>query len=198
MKFLIIYILAFHSFQNEDSIDTKYFDVVVHNKVVGELIASKSLEKGITVYKNYTNIKTHIIKDITVSYQYEVSFQNGQMEEADATILLNEKVHEQTKTNWTGNKYLFQKHEEEDSYISKPITNSVVMLLIEEPIGQKSVYSELSGTLHDLTDLGDHVYKKTNENGKKNFYYYKDGYLDRVKVDAGILKFEIKKRATKE
>lgn len=193
MNILVSTILAILSFYTNNSTDTevKYFDVVVHNKVVGELKATKSLENGLTVYRNYTDIKTHIIKDITVSYYYEVSFLEERLTKADATVIINDKIHEKTETNWMGENYLVQQYEKDEKYFDDTISNSVVVLLIEEPVTMQYVYSELSGSLHKITALGNHAYLKTNEKGKKNYYYYSNGELDRVKVDAGLLKFEI-------
>jgi hypothetical protein len=45
------------------------------------------------------------------------------------------------------------------------------------------------GIFHQLNQVQDYVYEKTNPKGKVNTYHYNDGGLDKATLDAGIFKF---------
>lgn len=196
MHILIHYFLIFISSSHPSSNEVQYFDIVHRDKIIGELKATKQQENDRITYKNFTNIKTHIIKDITVAYEYEVVFQSNGLLNANATILVDKKIHKQTITEWTGEAYRIQQNKKREKFLHDTISYSAIMLLFNEPVGKESVFSEETGDLHPLRPLGKQAYQKTNTKGKENRYYYSEGKLDSAQVDAGVIQFELKRRTS--
>ena len=197
MKHVIICTILYLLNPAPPVVETLYFDVILRNKVVGELKATRQLQGNKTIYKNTTTLSTHIITDIVVSYQYEVAFANDQLIHADAFVTTNNKMHKQMKTNWTGSQYHIVNHKNKERWLDDPIPYSVIMLLFKEPIGLTNCYAELSGELHQLVPKGNHTYQKIDGRKNVNTYHYQNGQLVALDADAGLFKFKIKRRYSK-
>lgn len=172
--------------------ETIHFNVIHDGKSLGTLDASKTTDGEITIYKSHTKINYHLIVPIDIDYKYNVSFNDNELREAKAIIVVkgNEKINAKTILTSTG--YNFYSGDELKYNIPKQaINHSVIQMLFEEPVGLTKIYSEEHGDFHTLKKIKEHTYTKTTTKGNKSTYYYKDGLLQRTVTDAGVIKFSI-------
>ncbi|WP_247656637.1 DUF6134 family protein [Maribacter sp. MMG018] len=168
-----------------------YFDIVLNDKVIGNLKATKSSEGNKTFYQSETAIKTRVIKEIEVNYKYDVTFENKVMKMADVVIDVNNKPHANTVTNLKGSQYQIIKNDKKEEVVDPPIDYTTILLYFKEPVNIDRCYSEQNGSFNTIVALGEHSYKKINTKGKENIYYYKNGILEKASIDGGLVKFEI-------
>lgn len=167
------------------------FDIVIKGKVIGSLEATKKMKNGVWHFQSSTIIKTKVIKDIEVHYNYEVSFKDDLLRRAYVSIAINQKPHANTLTHWEGGQYQITINDKEDKVVREPIGYATILLYFKEPVNTTRCYSEQDGTFNTLVPLGDHSYKKINSKGKENTYYYSGGYLKRASIDGGLVNFEM-------
>ena len=167
------------------------FDIILHNKVVGNLESTQITKDGITNYQSSTNIKTRLLKDILVNYRYDVVFDNKFLKKADVYITVNKKSHAKTHTQWMGPYYQITKNDDKKKNMKDSITFATIQLYFEEPVDIDNCYSEQDGSFNTIAPLGNHIYKKVNSKRKENMYYYKNGILKKATIDGGLISFEM-------
>ncbi|WP_052958615.1 DUF6134 family protein [Maribacter thermophilus] len=170
---------------------TLYFDIVLKDKVIGNLKATKNSKDNKIFYQSETAIKTRVIKNIEVNYKYDVTFENKVMKKADVVIDVNNKPHANTVTNWNSSQYQVIKNGKEEEVLETSIDYTTILLYFKEPVNIDLCYSEQDGSFNTIVALGEHSYKKINAKGKENIYYYKNGVLEKASIDGGLVKFEI-------
>tara|TARA_R110000787_G_scaffold60220_15_gene136652 strand:+ start:2478 stop:3062 length:585 start_codon:yes stop_codon:yes gene_type:complete len=168
-----------------------HFNVIHNGGVLGTLDATKTTDGNKIIYTSHTNLDYQLLTSVKIEYVYEVVFIAELLEEAKVHIKVKGNDKTNVKTLKTGVEYQFYTGEKVKKIIKLPITNSIVQLIFEEPIGITKVYAEEYGLFHNLNKNGDHTYLKTAPNGNKNTYHYKNGILQKSDVDAGIIKFSI-------
>jgi len=167
------------------------FDILLRNKVVGQLIATKVNKESKTYYHSSTTIKTKIIREVLVNYKYDVVFDHSLLKQADVFITVNDKTHAETHTTRIDDYYQFKDDDKNSIRHHSPINYSTILLYFIEPINIETCFSEEDGSINRIVSLGNHVYKKINSKGKENIYYYKDGILSKAKIDGGLVSFQM-------
>lgn len=194
MHIFTILLLLSESFY-PPAVEVRYFDIVHRDKVIGSLTATKTEDDNQIIYKNETFIRTRIVKEIEVNYLFEAMYINGELENAEAIIKVNDEIRESTITCREKPGYIVQLHQDKEKWIdSEVIVYSSVMLTFEEPAVNDKSFSEKDGNEHQLMPMGEHSYKKINSKGQENSYYYEGGDLKWAKLDAGIINFEIRSK----
>lgn len=194
MKYLILLSVLFFSSSSKFVEQTLAYDVIMKEKTVGELKVTKTQRGELTFYKSFTKIKAHILRDIHVHYQFDVTFHKKMLTQAKAIIKVNDKTHEETTTRWNGKEYDVKFFKRKKKTVANLINYSSVMLMTEEPHQMDQSYSEQDGRFHALEHIGNHTYQKTTPKGRVNKYFYKDGELVRGEINAGLVKFQIVKK----
>lgn len=186
--FLLIFFKLSYSFAQITNLKYK---VIYKDKEVGTLDAIKRTNDSITFYQNKTEIDTRIITKIRLEYDYEITFENGLLNKAIVQIELNGKSRKNSKTILEKNKYHYYEDEDLSHLISENINYTAAMLMLEEPIGIKNVYSEENGTFHSLKKIKKHIYEKKGEKNRINTYIYENAVLKKAIIDAGIIEFQV-------
>ncbi|WP_143017620.1 DUF6134 family protein [Kriegella aquimaris] len=168
-----------------------YFDIVMNEKTIGNLKATETNKNSRQYFHSSTTVKTKIIRNITVNYNYEVSFANDLLKKSDVKITINDRPHAETSTEWRNNEYQMVKNGKEKEVFKRSIDYTTILLYFEEPVNISSCFSEQEGTFNTIIPLGNHSYKKINSKGKENIYYYKDGALEKATIDGGLANFQL-------
>lgn len=166
------------------------FDILHKNKVVGNLVATKTINEDVVNYHSFTQIETKILTTIDIKYNYNVFFKKEQLYKSDVNILLNGKAFAETNTLYANGEYQVTKNKKQSKFKGL-ITYSTVLLYFKEPVKVKECYSEQDGSINDLVSLGNHKYKKVNAKGNENMYTYKNGVLYEATIDGGLINFVI-------
>ena len=170
---------------------SKYFDIVLKDKIVGTLKVSQNTKDSTIYYHSSTVIKTRLIKDIEVDYKYDVTFNDMVLKKANVQITVNDKPHSKTTTLWKNGYYQITKNSNEENTLTEPIDYTTILLYFQEPVDIDRCYSEQDGSVNHIVALGNHTYKKINSQGKENTYYFNNGILKKAVIDGGIVSFDM-------
>ncbi|WP_189358971.1 DUF6134 family protein [Algibacter mikhailovii] len=170
------------------------FNVIHRGNLLGTLEASKTTNEGEINYQSHTEIEFNLLIEVPLVYNYNVTFIDGLLKDAKAHITLRGKDKTKVRTVKEDNRYWFYSNEKLKKEIYTPINNSVIQLVLEEPINVRTIYAEEHGDFHNLEKIGEHIYLKIAPNGSESKYYYKNGLLQKSEVDTGIIKFTIVRR----
>ncbi|PNQ73079.1 hypothetical protein C1T31_08800 [Hanstruepera neustonica] len=194
MKTLLCLLLVSSVWIANSQTTTRNFEVLHDSRHLGTLHATKTVTGDQVVYTSHTEIAYQLMVNIEVTYDYDVTFVKGELQEAKAHITV--RGNDKTKVNTVkkGSGYEFYSEGELVKTIKGSITHSIIQLLFDEPIGVTRIYAEEHGEYHELRELADHTYLKTAPSGKKNTYFYRNGELYKSDVNAGIIKFSIVKK----
>ncbi|MBQ0786466.1 MAG: hypothetical protein KBT69_03135, partial [Oceanihabitans sp.] len=129
------------------------FDIVLKDKVVGQLQATKSFKNAKVHYQSSTNITTRFITDITVNYKYHVIFNTNKLEKADVHITVNNKPHAETKTQWLNDHYRIQQNDDKAMSYNKAIKYSTILMYFVEPENVSFCFSEEDGSINTIIPL---------------------------------------------
>ncbi|GHC53644.1 hypothetical protein GCM10008083_17160 [Ulvibacter litoralis] len=173
---------------------TLNYDIILHTKVVGKLKATQITKEGVTHYQSASDIEVRVIKDISVSYNYDVAFSNSFLNNANVYIEVNKKPHAKTSTQWLDTHYQIIENNDALKTVKDSITYSSIQLYFKEPVNISRCYSEQDGSFNDIIPLKNHTYKKINSKGKENYYYYENGFLKKATIEGGLIDFEISLR----
>ena len=131
---------------------------------------------------------------IVVDYKYEVTYANNSLEKANVKIFLHHKERTNVNTVKMSNGYEFISDGKVEKQIQRiNINYSSELLLFQEPINIKEVYSEEHGDFHAMKKVEKGKYQKTDTNGHNSYYYYENGELVLAEIDAGIIEFSIER-----
>lgn len=189
LYFLLI-LLSINLLNVNAQIEQLDFEIIHKNKVVGSLITKKVITDSGTNYSSITELEIHILTKIKVNYTYDVSYINNFLNVGSVIV----KVHGREKTNVRtvkeNSRYSFYSDGKIVRNFDTIISNSVIQLFFEEPIGMNEIYAEEPGEFHKIEAIGN-SYVKTAKSGHENIYTYKNGKLKRVDVRGGIVEFSM-------
>jgi len=189
---IVIFLFLF-SFSALSQTQSLTYQLFYHKKEIGTLNVTKIVDGKTTIYQNQTHINTRILfTKIEIDYSYLVVFNKTKLSNAKVLIEVKGDKRKDTQTLLEKGVYHYYEDQKLKSQIKSDITYSAVMLILEEPIGIRQVYSEENGTFHPLKKVGNHTYEKTNDKNHVNEYSYKNGVLESGTIDAGIISFSMK------
>ena len=176
--------------------ETLSFDVIYKDEPIGILKAERKKSSDRTLYTSSTHIKTRIllVKKVNVRYNFEVAYEIGKLQQSKVVIKVNKGRREEILTEKEDGKYKVTLVDEDRFFITESIDHSTIMLYFEEPEGFEKTFSEQTGNFNAIRKIKEGVYIKRNEKGRENTYHYENGKLSYVKVDGGIIEFEIRAR----
>lgn len=189
MASLLIILWYLLPFTPAPATESVTFDILYHDRVIGELTSSHERTGDQEIYRNTTTIRTRVITQIEVQYQSRTVYQGGILQEATVTSLFNGDVYDNVKTQKVGNDYQFFKDGKLKRTLKGPITYSAQQMYFKEPAGITSAYSEEAGTFHTIKADEKAKYSKINSRGRTNFFYYENQFLKKIELDGGL--FEV-------
>ncbi|MDT0295437.1 DUF6134 family protein [Mesonia ostreae] len=191
--FILIFLLMLGYFSAFSQTQSLTYQLFYHKKEIGTLKVTKIVEGNRSIYQNQTHINTRILfSKIVVDYSYLVVFNKKKLSNAKVLIEVKGDKRSDTQTILKDGIYQYYEDQKLINELKSDITYSAVMLMLEEPVGIHSVYSEENGTFHSLKKIGEHVYEKTNDKNNVNEYAYKNGVLESGTINAGIISFSMK------
>lgn len=167
------------------------FDVILRDKVVGELQAVKTTTANQTTYHSFTNIQTSFITKLEVNYSTRVVYREGTLSDAKVDISVNGKTFTDTHTRLVDGQYQFFKSGKLKKQLDQPIEFSSIQLIFEEPAQIAKAYSEESGGFFTIEKTEHNIYEKVNSRGRKSIYEYQNRALKSIDLDAGLVRFEM-------
>jgi len=167
--------------------EKREFSMIQDGKIIGEAIATKTIDGSKITYSDDSNIVIHMIAKINVTYGYDEFFVDGDLLKASVIIFVHGHEHTNASTIKSDGFYNFKIDKDSPVKITEPIEYSTVQLLFEEPKEFLKAYSAEHGKFHKIKKIGEHTYIKTSHDGHENTYYYKDGHLQKAEIHAGMI-----------
>ena len=173
------------------NVESLTFQIVYKNREIGEMTVQKQVVGKRKIYTNTTTVRARLIGKIEVQYRSKTVFEDGILKEASVVSLLNGDEYDNTETRKVGNDYQFYKEGKFKHSLEGPITYSAMQMYFEEPTGISKAYSEEAGSYHTIQSNENEKYSKVNSRGRTNYYFYRDQYLNKIEVDAGIFEIDM-------
>lgn len=169
------------------------YNLLIRDKVVGELVAVREVKNGQEVYRNITDVEANLLKKFNIKFDLTSVFTEGELHRCHSKTVVNGSLHKETLITRKGNAYHVNINGDK-SRVDHRITYASSMLILREPKGLNLCFSEQDGEFHPLEYKGNGYYKKQNPSGGINDYSYRDGKLAYAKVSTGWFSFEIKEK----
>lgn len=175
------------------AVEELHYDLLVRDKVVGELVARCEKNGQQETFHNLTDVKVHFLKSFEVRFDQTAVFQGGELKRAHSRTLVNGSVHSETTIHRSENHYQVDINGTENT-VDQKITYAATMLMLREPTGYRRSFSEQDGSFHPLINKGHGKYLKESPKGDANEYHYRNGKLIYASVNAGWFSFEVKRK----
>ncbi|WP_420150560.1 DUF6134 family protein [Spirosoma sp.] len=158
------------------------YDVIVHNRPVGQLNVSKaSTETGIH-YRVDADVSVHLLGEKRMVTRFTSTYRNNVLVEASFTDKLNGRTRHDAQIRWNGSSYVIRINDAHSTLTDRRATYSTASLYDREPVGVRELFSERYGQFCALKTTADHTYELTLPDGKKNYYRYVNGRCHEVEV----------------
>ena len=184
MKILILILISFGSVNlNAQSVVT-YFDIVLNDKTIGVLKASKHTNGKQTTKNISSNSKTNVFSvSVHVESEIYVISENEILKTSFAYRQANRGSENlETKVKYiASSKYEIVKNGQKIS-LNRPIGYCVADLYFKEPKGLNSVFSNTHGEFLIIKPLGKSEYELNLPDGKSNIFKYLNGKLIQVET----------------
>jgi|ERR1051326_3180570 hypothetical protein len=179
LLFIIILLVALKSNAQNRSLN---YQILRNGNQVGSLRFSETATGDMDYLKMESDVKTRFIFSFTAHANEEAVYYNG--------MLLRSSIYRQLNGNEKANKqhqadnkqYIIHKGKSSEVTKNYPITYNMLSLYSKEPEKINQVYSDNFETFIAIQKTGAHKYKIELPDGNYNYYYYKDGVLNRVEV----------------
>lgn len=186
----ILFSISSNNLENEKIV----FSIIQENRTIGEMSGQKSMTSESTTYNSSSTAITKKVIKIKVHSEYQVKMQEGKLQSASAKIKVKGIPYANCQTEFC--KDNCKSKDSNTKITNQTILFTTTMLLFEEPNNMSSVYNELDGTFHSLRKIGNHVYLKTNPQGKKSWYYYKNEKLEKAIIETEEMNFSLVRKKT--
>ncbi|MCC6726631.1 MAG: hypothetical protein IT258_19170 [Saprospiraceae bacterium] len=186
----VLYFLLAKRFSTSET-ETKRYTVLYKDKTVGELTASRTIDDGVTTYRNTTTITAKVVTEMQVKFNIQSSYKGKHFEWSKVDITRNGKPYATASTKRVGNGYHFYKDGQLYATITGNIVYSAARMMFEEPKGILNAFSEENGVFDAIEKTGKSTYKKLNSRGKNSIYRYQNGALCSMTMDLGLAEMEM-------
>lgn len=158
------------------------FNIIYKQNVVGTLLASSYIEKGINVYVINTNITEKIMHVKHCTYDLIVKYKNDKFYSSDYKLYINNKLDKSSSLYIEGNELKGKKNGKPKNIKVNSIPFSSALLYFKEPVGEFKTYSEPKLKPRTLKPHANkqHTYVLDGNSGD---YYYENGELQKMTMD---------------
>ncbi len=171
------------------------YDVLLGDKLVGSVLAKKTIVGNEITYKTDFKIKIRVFKTYDINSISTVTFNNGKLTKGKTLVYKDNELDDETVIFRDGGKY-FQKESDKNKEItSKDILTDVTKIYFQEPLKQSDIFTMRYLGFGTITKLEDGSYKLKLPNGDVNRYYFKGGMLDQIIVNRTFYKLTFKYRS---
>jgi hypothetical protein len=158
------------------------YDVVVHNRAIGQL----SVRKAPTA----AGVQYHVEADVDIQFfgakrmvtHFTSTYCGNVLTESSFHDQLNGRTKHQAQVRWDGRHYQVRVNGMASTVAERPATYSSASLYDREPEGIGQLFSERHGRFCRLKPVAAHTYELTLPDGKKNYYRYLNGRCQEVEV----------------
>lgn len=162
---------------------------------IGKIKAERTSNKGTTSLQIKSEVSFKLMGNHNRTSDLSAKYKNQRLIESLAISTFDQKEEDQTSTTYnpTTSNYTFRKNPDHELTWDSEITFSVAKLWFQEPVGIKTLFSEVYLDNCTLTELKPHFYELVMPDKKTTQYQYENGILTKViaKRVAFTLEFQL-------
>lgn len=147
------------------------FNVFDDDDIVGVVTATKNVEGDRTQYDVRSDVTLSMLLKFNVSYTVSAIYEHHIMQKSDATIYVNGSVKHHVVAEYSGGKYHIVVDGKEQTAVGKIIASSAT-LYFQKPDDVQHVFSETSGVLKPLKQVGVNLYQLLDPDQSSNLNTY--------------------------
>ncbi len=174
---------------------TRNYDVLLGDKIVGSVVATKSIIGDEVTYKTDFKIKIRVFKTYNINSVSTVTFKSGKLTKGNTLVYKDNELDDETIIFREGLKYFQQKSDEKKEITSADILTDVTKIYFHEPIKQSDIFTMRYLDFGTMTKLEEGGYKLKLPNGDVNKYYFEGGMLDKIIANRTLYKLTFKYRS---
>ncbi|WP_242202283.1 DUF6134 family protein [Aestuariivivens insulae] len=179
---LVVVVLLVSSFIVIDFNNSKIYNVVKNEKVIGVIKINKHTSESSIVYTLSSTIKVKLLLKFDIVGKEKAIYKNGVLTFSSVYRTLNNKVKVNHNIVLNNNQYQVQSSNDIKYLDYKTITHNLVMLYFQEPIGVTSIFCDNQKEMVPVKALSEGKYKVEISNDKYNVFHYKNGKC--IKIEA--------------
>uniref|UniRef100_UPI004047C980 DUF6134 family protein n=1 Tax=Mariniflexile sp. TaxID=1979402 RepID=UPI004047C980 len=186
--FLIGIYLSSCYFSNAQT-TTLIYDLVVSDKSIGTVKATKTVEGNKITYTSDTDATINFIIKTTIKTRMTVVFKNDSLIHSAYKFYKNDNLKEYATVAVKDDKYILN-HDGELSELKEKINQSTIVLPFEVPKNSASYFEEVEGDFKTIKSQSGTSFQLINPDSKyKDDYFYKDGLMQKCVVRNSIVDF---------
>ena len=189
---IIALILTFSSIVTAE---TRKYDVLLGDKVVGSVIATKTINGNEITYKTDFRIKIKIFKTYNVRSVSTSTFIDNKMTWGHMIIYRDDEIDEEVVVTQSGTKYIQSNISPPNDITTKKILTDVTKIYFVEPLNGSDIFSARFLDFGQMTKIREHEYKFKLPSGDTNKYYFQNGKLDKISVNRTFFKLTFQYRS---
>ena len=174
---------------------TRHYDVLLGDKIVGSVVAIKSIIGDEVTYKTDFKIKIRVFKTYNINSISTVTFKSGKLTKGNTLVYKDNELDDETIIFREGLKYFQQKSDEKKEITSADILTDVTKIYFHEPIKQSDIFTMRYLDFGTITKLEEGGYRLKLPNGDVNKYYFEGGMLDKIIANRTLYKLTFKYRS---
>jgi hypothetical protein len=181
---LIAFLLTYNDVTASIQSDTIAYDLIVHDEVIGNMIAIVYHNQDSTFYYRIeSNVDYTLLFSFHINFLYTSSFSSsGLYNNSSFKYTMNDDIKEYNWVNLIDDKWYVYENYEVKEIIEEQIHQTAVQLYFEKPDARMNVFSERFCGFYPI-ELEDDGGFKIEFPGGTNRYYYDNGTCNRIEIN---------------
>jgi len=194
MKIIGLYVFLFFSSYAYAG-EALAFDMFLMGKKIGELNIQKELNtNGEEIYTLQSQARAKVLWiDRSQQTNYKVIYKNGKLFQSSHEYIDHPDKSSSCTIKLIEDKYQVT-HNGRCFFLKESPRFSVLAMYFKEPIGIKKLLYEVDGTFSEIKNTAPNTYVYKSSDGNVNTYIFKDGKIQEIEVQVGLITVKIKRK----
>lgn len=189
IKYITIFILLITLFKANCQSTLLIYDLIVSDKSIGTVKATKTIEGDITTYTSNTDATVSFIINTKIKTRMTTVYKNDSLLSSDYKFYKNDNLKEYATVFIKDGKYILN-HDGKTTELKEGIKLSTIILPFEVPENNTAYFEEVEGYFKTIKSENKTSFKLINpENNRKDDYVYKDGIMQKCIVRNPLVDF---------
>lgn len=174
---------------NECKAQKLKYQIQQGDKKYGVLYASKTTDGNKTSYALNAKARIRFVFDASFEEKVFAEFSDGLLIRSEAQRRINNHLKNHSGTVLSGEYYKTNSLKKREGWFTQSVTYSVLSLYFEEPVSEKTVYSETHQKFLPITRIDRSKYRIVLPDGNTSTYTYREGICTEVENETALLNF---------
>ena len=177
---------------DDGMVSSQKYIIVFRDDTVGNFTVSKSMVNDTVVYLYQSVADIRVFKKYHVDVFKKTKYHNNRLIHSFARNIVNGKTRDETITTWNPQKMTYINNKDGDiTEDNRPITFSGVRMFFDQPVNEKTIFSELRVTFDEVSRGVDDSFEVNYGFRGGTTYFYKQGEPYKLIVDYFVVDFEM-------